>query len=101
MEVNWETAAGQRGQGHYVPLSTGQTTSGLLWFFEPDNWEMLVKVLNKCSYNGYFWVYAAASTDVSYNLNVYDTVSGRNWQRYNPQQNQSPAFTDSAAFPCF
>ncbi len=49
--------------GTMVPGATNE--SGLFWFFDDDNWEMLVKVLDGCGTNGHFWVFLAAATDVS------------------------------------
>jgi hypothetical protein len=50
--------------------------SGSAWFFDPDQSEALVKVLDGCGFNGHHWVFAAANTDVGYTLNVTDTQSG-------------------------
>ena len=54
------------GSGFARPLTTD---SGLFWFFAPQNLELLVKMVDGCSFcNGHFWVYAAATTDVEYHL---------------------------------
>ncbi|MCP3910394.1 MAG: trypsin-like serine protease, partial [Actinomycetia bacterium] len=39
--VTWRDFAGNEGSAHVVPF--GSDDSGLFWFFDPDNWEMLVK----------------------------------------------------------
>ena len=46
-------------------------------FFEPDNWEMLIKVLDGCRTNGRIWVLGAATTDLGYRIVVTDTVTPR------------------------
>jgi hypothetical protein len=46
--------------------------SGLFWFYEPTNWELLVKVLDGCAVNGHYWVFASASTSLEYRLTVTD-----------------------------
>jgi hypothetical protein len=93
-EVDWQTAAG-RGPGARVVAPA--TDSGLFYFFDPDNWEMLVKVLDGCASNDRFWVFAAATTDVGYSLRVVDTLSGRAKTYRNTLGTASPAITDSDA----
>ena len=48
--------------------------SGLFYFFEPNNWEMLLKVLDACEVNGHHWVFAATASDVGIRLVVRDTT---------------------------
>lgn len=97
VEVEWRNFEGQTGLGRVVPF--GSNGSGLFWFFEPENWEMLVKVLDACwADNPRFWVFAAATTDVEYTLRVTDTQAGVVWQRTNALGKASPAITDTDAF---
>jgi hypothetical protein len=93
-EVDWQTAAG-RGTGSRVVAPA--TDSGLFYFFDSDNWEMLVKVLDGCALNDRFWVFAAATTDVGYSLRVLDTLSGQGRVYRNRLGTASPAITDSDA----
>lgn len=48
--------------------------SGLFYFFEPNNWEMLLKVLDGCGENQHHWVFAATASDVGIRLVVRDTT---------------------------
>lgn len=96
-EVEWADYEGGSGPGMSYPLTSD---SGLFWFFVPANLEMLVKVVDGCDFNGFHWVYAAATTDVAYELTVTDTTSGESKTFRNTLGTASPAFTDSAAFPC-
>jgi hypothetical protein len=48
----------------------------MVWFFRPDNVELLVKVLDGRGVNGHFWVFYASLTDLEYTLRVRDTVTG-------------------------
>lgn len=48
--------------------------SGLFYFFEPNNWEMLLKVLDGCGVNQHHWVFAATASDVGLRLIVRDTT---------------------------
>ena len=72
--------------------------SGLLWFFDRNNWEMLVKVVNGCGFNDRFWVFSAATTNVEYTLRVVDTLSGDVQTYFNPLGTSGPAITDTGAF---
>ena len=69
----YETAAGARGFGEAIPLTSG---SGGFWFFAPDNFELLVKLVDGCDWNGRFWVFGAGLTDVKVDLVVTDTWTG-------------------------
>lgn len=95
--VEWRTAFGTSGPGRVVPVG-GSARSGLFWFFAPDNWEMLVKVLEGCPVNDHFWVFAASATSVEWTLTVEDTAAGEFATYTNPLGRPSPAVTDSAAF---
>jgi hypothetical protein len=74
VEVTWADYKGGTGPG--MVASCGSDDSGLFYFFNEDNWEMLFKVLNGCNYNNHYWVYFAATTDVGFNVRVTDTMTG-------------------------
>lgn len=97
VEVIWRDFAGQSGQGKVVPF--GSNDSGMFWFFDSDNWEMLIKVLDACDLFDRYWVFAAATTDVEYTLTVTDTQHAGEFRQYvNPLGQASPAITDTNAF---
>ncbi|MDA8016326.1 MAG: beta-propeller fold lactonase family protein [Thermoanaerobaculia bacterium] len=98
VEVEWRDFEGNSGGGRVVPQASND--SGLFWFFGPDNWEMLVKVLDGCGLNEHFWVFAAATTNVEYTLRVTDTQTREVREYFNPLDNAAPAITDTAAFEC-
>ena len=77
---------------------TSEGDSALYWFFTPDNWESMVKVLDGCGVNGHYWVFAATSSDVGYTLTVTDHDTGDVRIYTNPIGNAAPAITDSKAF---
>jgi hypothetical protein len=73
-----------------VTGESGEATSadvGHFWFFDPDQTDVLVKVLDGCDFNGHYWVFAAAATDVEYTLNVTDTQTGES-RSYEPLAGQ-------------
>ena len=96
--VTWRGFTGDSGTARVVPVGVGSEDSGLFWFFDADNWEMLVKVLDGCSINDRFWVFAAATTDVEYTLRVCDTGADTCKEYRNPLGTASPAITDTDAF---
>ena len=97
--VTWNTS-GKDESGFAVPGDVTGTDSGLFWFFQPGNWELMVKVLDGCSSNKHYWVIGAAATDVKYTLRITDTLTGNEWEQKNPGGTLAPAFADVRAFPC-
>jgi len=98
VEVTWRDFTGRTGAGSTVPGASAD--SGLFWFFAPENWELLVKVLDACSYNGHHWVFAAATTNVEYTLTVTDTLTGATAVYHNTLGHSAPAITDVTALGC-
>jgi hypothetical protein len=94
--VSWRDYQGNPGQGVVVPGHA--RSSGLFTFFAPDNWEVMVKVLDGCALNGRFWVFVAAATSVEYTLRIEDVATAEVWERSNPLGQLSPAFADTSAF---
>ncbi|MEM9555962.1 MAG: hypothetical protein AAGC60_17025 [Acidobacteriota bacterium] len=95
VEVEWLDFEGGRGPGRLV---TASEDSALLWFFGPDNWELLVKVLDGCPVTGHYWVFSAATTNVGYTLRVTDTQAGVERVYTNDLGVAAPAVTDTGAF---
>ena len=96
VEVEWKDFQNKAGHGRVVPF--GSEDSGLFYFFDADNWEMLVKVLDGCGLNDHFWVFAAATTNVEYTLRVTDTQNGTVKEYLNPLGTSALALTDTGAF---
>ena len=93
--MSWRDFQGNTGTGQVVEL--GSDDSGLFWFFDEDNWEVLVKVLDGCAVNGHYWVLAAATTDVEYTLDVTDSVSGTSTSYFNSLGSAAEAIVDVEA----
>ena len=73
--------------------------SGLLYFFERNNAEVLIKVLDGCGVNGHRWVFVAPVTDLAFNL-VVESPSGERWTHSNRLGRTADAASDVSAFPC-
>ena len=93
----YETADGEVGEGKAGIWASSE--SGLLWFFNRDNAEVLVKVLDGCHLNGHRWVYVAPATDLAFNLYVQGT-DGSNWSHHNRLGETATTRSDNFAFPC-
>ena len=75
--------------------------SGILYFFDRDNAEVLVKVLDACDVNGYRWVFVAPVTDLAFNLYVDETATEKRWMHRNPLGGTTATTkSDVTAFPC-
>jgi len=72
VEASWQQGAAG-GPAESVPLTSD---SGYFWFFDRDNVELMVKVLDACGVNGRFWVFGGGLTDVGVALSVTDTWTG-------------------------
>ena len=97
VEVEWRDFNDNVGPGRVVPF--GSPDSGLFRFFDADNWEMLVKMVDACnSPFDSFWVFSAATTNVEYTLRVTDTETGFFKEYFNPLGTAAPAITDTQAF---
>jgi predicted esterase len=95
--LTWKDSSGRTGVGSPVPAAVS-SDSAVLWFFDPNNWEMLVKVLDGCGLNQRVWVFAAATTNVEYNLTVTDTITGKVKSYQNPGGQSAAIITDVDAF---
>lgn len=90
------TANGTSGDGSGVKLS-GDT--GYFWFFQSTNVEMVVKVLNTCTFSTpRFWVFAGGLTNVNVVLTVTDTKNGTVKTYTNPAGTAFQPVQDTNAF---
>lgn len=96
LELEWRTAEGETGDA--MVAWEGTNDSGLLHFFERDNWEVVVKVLDGCSINGHVWVYGASATTLGYAIRVTDTVTDDVKVYENEPGATAEAITDNRAF---
>jgi len=76
--------------------------SGLFWFFESENIELVVKVLDGTAINGSYWVFFGALSDVEYWITVRDAETGERRTYHNSPkdvcgQKDLLAFIDTAA----
>lgn len=97
VRVTWLAGNGRTGAARAAGSATED--AGLFWFFDPDNWEVLIKVLDGCRLNDHVWVYGASTTDLGYIIRVTDTATGLKKTYRNEPGVPAPAITDATAFP--
>jgi hypothetical protein len=73
--------------------------SAVVWFFNVDNKEMLIKVIDACSLGNY-WVFFAATTNVDFTVEVTDTATGVVKEYKNPANNPAAPVQDTFTFAC-
>ena len=98
VQAHWTNpdVPGDHGPGTAVPIDFSDE-SGLFWFFEPANVELVLKVLDGTALNGNFWVFFGALSDVEYWVTVEDTRSGQRRTYHNPPK-EICGQSDLAAF---
>lgn len=94
----WESSEG--AQDNALDYGLDATESALLYFFERDNAEVLVKVLNGCEINGHHWVFVAPVTDLAFNLEIHDPETDLVWRHRNRHGMTARTRSDTMAFPC-
>ncbi len=94
--VAWQAPDGSSGSGQAVELTR---ETGYFWFFNEDNVELVVKVLDGCSLPlNSFWVFAAGLTNVGVELTVTDNVTGAVKTYVNPMGTDFQPVLDTSAF---
>jgi plastocyanin len=97
VHVSWRTAT-LSGDGQAVPLPSAPE-SGLFYFFSPSNIELLIKVLNACTFTPpHYWVFYAATTNVQMTVTVADTQTGKTRVYFNPLNTTAAPVQDANAF---
>jgi hypothetical protein len=94
VEADWRTTDGKSGAGVAAPLSRD---TGYFWFFDDDNVEEVVKVLDGCGLNDRFWVFAGGLTDVEVETIVTDTLTGTSKTYHNARGEPFEPLQDTGA----
>ena len=98
VEARFGSASGARAHASGEELTSD---TGTFWFFEPDNVELVVKVLDACEISGAYWVLAAGLTDLATVITVEDTVVPRERSYQSEAGSPFAPVIDVAAFSCF
>ena len=96
VRANWQ-AGEQEGEAIGMPRTPD---TGMFWFFNPDNVELIVKVLDGCALNGHRWVLMGGLTDVAVDISVTDTESEETKMYGSPAGSPFRTMFDVTAFRC-
>jgi hypothetical protein len=72
--------------------------TGYFWFFSANNVELVLKAVDGRAFNGFFWVFYGALSDVEYHITVTDTTTGA-VKPYSNTAGHLASVADTAAFP--
>jgi PKD repeat protein len=95
VEVSWRDFEDRTGVGRTLPLTSD---TGSFWFFDGENIELVLKVLDGGAINGHFWVFYGALSNVEYTITVTDTDTGAVRTYFNPLE-AFGSVGDIEAFP--
>ena len=95
VRVAWRTFEDAVGPGRPVALSD---KSGLVWFFDPGNSEILIKVLDGCTFSNSYWVFFAATTNLEIDVTVTDKQTGVSKTYTNPLGRAAEPVQDVTTF---
>jgi hypothetical protein len=93
--IEWAIPDGTRGGALLRAFSSDSLRAS---FFNSANVEVVLKVLDGCSLNDRYWVFAAGLTNVGVVVRVTDTRTGLTWTRLNPQDEPFAPVQDTTAF---
>jgi hypothetical protein len=82
-------------------MAVPQTSdTGVFWFFSANNIEVIIKVVNACTFTGgpRYWVFAGGLTNVHVVLTVTDTQTEAVRTYTNPQNTAFAPIQDTNAF---
>jgi pre-peptidase len=72
--------------------------TGYFWFFSANNVELVLKAVDGRAFNGFFWVFYGALSDVEYHITVTDSTTGAS-KVYSNTAGHLASVADTAAFP--
>ncbi|MEX0826854.1 MAG: hypothetical protein WD184_08920 [Acidimicrobiia bacterium] len=82
-----------------VRLITSQDDTGIFYFFDADNYNLIIKILNGCSVNNHYWVFIGGpvGTDADADVTIEDTNS-TDEATYEYRPSSGPVIIDTGAF---
>ncbi len=95
-EVRAQTHAGGRDWSGVRVIAAA--AGGAFRFFSPENWELLVSIVDGCPVYGAFGVLASGAGDLSWDLEVLDRATGR-LASYRHAAGGGPSVVDLHAHP--
>ncbi len=81
LEARWQNFDGDGGAGQALPQTDD---TGAFYWVDPQNIEMIIKVLDGRAINDHYWVFYGALSNLEFTLVVTDTVTGECKEYANP-----------------
>jgi ELWxxDGT repeat protein len=94
VEIDWRDFHNNTGRATTLPLTAD---TGAFWFFNPQNIETIVKVLDGQAVDEHFWTFYGALSNVEYTMTLTDTAIGLTQRYFNPS-NQFASVGDTESF---
>ena len=95
IRVDWRVPSqGTSGRAQGVVLTSD---TAYFWFFSASNVEVIVKVVDGRAFNGHWWVFYGALSDVEYTITITDQANGAEKVYFNPAGTMA-SVADTAAF---
>jgi hypothetical protein len=95
VRAEWSAPGFGQGSAQAMPLTD---ESGYFTFFNANNVELIVKVLNGCPVNQRYWVFMAGLTNVGVTIFVEDTLTGHQEIYSNPVGQVFQPVVDTSRF---
>jgi hypothetical protein len=95
VRVSWRDFQGQRGEGVAAPLTSD---TGYFHFFNRENVEVVVKILDGVAFNRRYWVFFGSLSNVEYVVTVTDLATGAE-KNYINEAGSFGSVGDTEAFP--
>ena len=95
VDIQWRDFENRTGSGRSVALSD---QSGLFWFFDRANFEVLVKMVDACNGFGSNWLFFSSTTNVEMDVTVRDTQTGKTETFHNPLGQTAAPVIDISSF---
>ncbi|MGE0638831.1 MAG: spondin domain-containing protein [Thermoanaerobaculia bacterium] len=95
VDATWADYAGNSGVARAQPFTID---TGYFWFFAPESVEVTIKVVDGCSANGHWWIYASGLTDVEVDLAVTDLATDEVYEIANALGHPFDLVSDDHAF---
>jgi hypothetical protein len=80
VRVDWRSADSS-GSGTAVGITQD---TGEFWFLSANNIELVLKVVDGNAFNGHYWVFYGALSNLEYTITVTDTTTGTVKTYHNP-----------------
>jgi hypothetical protein len=69
-----------------------------LYYYRPENFALMIKVLDACDVNGRYWVFSSSTAGLPYTIQLTDSKSGESRRYESSPASDFQPIIDTAAF---